>query len=247
MPLARGVEHALAQGGAAARVGRRPTAARAKRQGQQAAELVGQQRRRQRRPQGHLGRQRLREAAERRAPAAVAVDAARHVVAGIGQPRLDPRGRQLDRHRVGRLLQVKGIAAPRIDQHRVAGQQARRALFLHRDPGRVGLAQQVVEVVAAVGDGAARAVHVLRAAAHPVHVQRPERRGFERGAEAAGQRAGHVHLEKTFADRADPVVQPLRRRHGVGRPGVDRSRGCGHGGGSHPANIASPDPFAKRV
>ncbi|MDQ0571397.1 hypothetical protein QFZ42_003231 [Variovorax paradoxus] len=103
--------------------------------------------------------------------------------------------------------------------------------------------QVVVVVAAAVCNRPIRAVHVLRGAADPVHANGAERRGLQRGAEAAGKGTGHVHLEEAFAHRADPVVEPLRRRHGIGGPGMD----CGGGVSVHRANIPKPRALAKRV
>ncbi len=208
---------------------------RHRRQGQrqQPTELIAQQGRRQRRPHHRLGRQLAPKPPS--TPPHPACPSMRRATwsAASRATRSRPR-RSAVRARSCRPTAAAGIgssaASPPAQGHRAAA--ARCALPAPRPRAYRSCTQQVVVVAAAVGDGAARAVDVLRTAARAVHADRAEGRGFERRVEIGRARAGHVHLEEAFADRPDPG--PRRCAGGTASvPALDRDGRRGGGGGVH--------------
>ena len=146
----------------------------------------------------------------------------------------DPGDRQLQRQRVRGHRKIEFIAAPRVQQHEIGGLQARRVAVLHDRPVVVGLAKQVVEVRRAAREAGFPAVDMLRRALDAIDADGVELPALDRAVEARPNRRRDIHLEKAFADGADPVVQTPFRLDQTGRPLLDHCRRPGRHGSDLP-------------
>jgi hypothetical protein len=104
---------------------------------------------------------------------------------------------------------------------------------LHDRPAVIGLAEKVVKVGCTAREAGFPTVDVLRRAFDPIDADGVELAALNGAVEARSNRRD-IHLEKAFADGANPVVQTPFRLDQTGRPLLDDRRCPGRHGSDLP-------------